>query len=254
MELEKVGKISLKAGEILLKNGSDTHRIEETVTLICKAYGYDVECVSLPYGIFLEFTNADPLKEKSMMKKVKGLDFDLHKIELVNAFSRQLCNEPMEYTKALDKLKEIESSPSFNTFTLAVAAAITGAAYTLIFGGSFFDTAASALICAFVEFIISKTTAKGILQYIINFSSGFIMGILALTFSHFIPVLNSHFINMGSIMILVPGIILTNGIKDFIYGHYSSGLGKIFNALLIVSTVAVGVGFALVLYKGGASL
>lgn len=254
MELEKVGKISLKAGEILLKNGSDTHRIEETVTLICKAYGYNVECVSLPYGIFIEFTNLDPLKEKTMMKKVSELDFDLHKIELVNAFSRELCQSPMEYDQALSKLKEIESSPSFSALAQALAAAVTGSAYTLVFNGSFMDAAVSAIICFFVQLIIAKTTAKGILQYITNFSSGFIMGILALTFNYFLPSLNSHFINMGSIMILVPGIILTNGIKDFIYGHYSSGLGKIFNALLIVSTVAVGVGFALIIYKGGATL
>ncbi len=254
MELEKVKRISLKAGEILLKNGSETHRIEETVSLICKAYGYEAECASLPYGIFVEFIDDDPEKEKTMMKKVSGKDFDLHKIELVNAFSRAICKKPMEYEDALEKLRIIEESPSFSIPLQLLAAGTTGAVYTLLFKGSIFDATVAAFICILVQYMLCRTKAKGVLQYIVNFTAGFIMGFLALTASYIFPELNSHFINTGSIMILVPGVVLTNGIKDFIYGHYSSGMGKIFNAVLIVSVVAIGVAFALILYGGGGSL
>ncbi len=255
MELEKVARIAIKAGEILLKNGSDTHRIEETVALICKAYGHTAECVSLPYGIFIEFINNDPAKEKTIMKKISGRDFDLHKIELVNAFSRSLNYGLLPYEEALSKLQEIDDSPSFSILTQSLAAGLTGGVYTLLFKGSFFDAMVASGICMLVQFLILKSkTTNGVLQYVVNFIAGFIMGFMALAASQLFPQLNSHFINTGSIMILVPGIILTNGLKDFIYGHYYSGLGKIFNAILIVSIVAIGVGFALMLFRSGGIL
>ena len=46
-------------------------------------------------------------------------------------------------------------------------------------------------------------------------------------------------------MILIPGVILTNGIKDIIYGDFSAGCSKFFEALLIIVAVGVGIGTSL---------
>ena len=65
-------------------------------------------------------------------------------------------------------------------------------------------------------------------------------------FSHtLISSVNSHNVIAGSIMILIPGVILTNGIKDIIYGDFSAGCSKFFEALLIIVAVGVGIGTSL---------
>lgn len=52
MKLREVLDIALEAGEILLRNGAETYRVEESITRICSAYGHSCEAIVLPTGIF----------------------------------------------------------------------------------------------------------------------------------------------------------------------------------------------------------
>lgn len=50
---------------------------------------------------------------------------------------------------------------------------------------------------------------------------------------------------VGSIMPLLPGVALTNGIRDFISGDLISGVSRVSEALLTAIAIAVGIGSAL---------
>lgn len=246
MTQREVATIALKAGEILLLNGAETFRIEETVSRICASYGCCGECVSLPYGLFLTI-GEDKETQTTIMRKVNGEQFDLHKIELVNDFSRSLNKKTLEYDEAITKLNEIKKAPNFSILVQSFAACVTGSVYTIFFNGSVYDAIAAAIICFVVFFVTNKIKFSGIMQYVIQSVAGFLIGILSILAMVSFPSLNSHIINTGSIMILVPGIVLTNGFKDFVFGDFSSGMAKIFESILIVGAVAIGVGIALMI-------
>lgn len=250
MDRQEVSRIALKAGEILLVNGAETFRIEETVSKICNSYGYLADCAALPYGLFLSIGENED-NQVTIMKRVNGQQFDLHKIELINAFSRSLTKEPLEYDDAIERLKTIKSAPNFSTLVQCFAACITGAVYAVFYSGSFWDALAAAIIAFTVFFVKDRVKPSGPFQYIIQIVAGFLIGILSILASVVFPELNSHTITTGAIMILVPGIVLTNGFKDFVFGDFSSGMGKIFEAVLVVSAVAVGVGVALIIGARG---
>ena len=62
---------------------------------------------------------------------------------------------------------------------------------------------------------------------------------------------------IGSIIRLVPGVALTNSIRDFFHGDYLSGAIRMLDAFLIGGCIAVGVGFVvrgLSMLTGGALL
>lgn len=250
MNQRQVTTIALKAGEILLLNGAETFRIEETVSKICSSYGYCGDCVSLPYGLFLSI-GKDKYNQTTVMKKVNGEQFDLHKIELVNAFSRALTENPLEYDIAIKKLNGIKNTPNFSLLVQCLAACVTGGVYTIFFRGSFLDALFAAIISFIVFFVKDKARPTGVFQYVIQIVAGFLIGILSIICSIVFPILDSHVMITGAIMILVPGIILTNGMKDFVFGDYSSGMAKIFEAILVVTAIAIGVGIALVIGAKG---
>ena len=52
MELQSVMSIAMEAGEILLRNGAETYRVEESITKICNGFGFSCESIVLPTGIF----------------------------------------------------------------------------------------------------------------------------------------------------------------------------------------------------------
>ena len=83
------------------------------------------------------------------------------------------------------------------------------------------------------------------------------MCVLCSSFAAFIAILSvklgisyqSDKIIIGALMTLVPGIAITNCMRDLIMGDYMAGLARMADALLIALGIAVGVASVLSLSK-----
>lgn len=53
---------------------------------------------------------------------------------------------------------------------------------------------------------------------------------------------------VGALLPLVPGVALTNAVRDFITGDLLSGILRMVEAILVSAALAGGVGLALALY------
>lgn len=244
MNVQNVIDIALTAGEILLENGAENYRIEDTVFKICKSYGFNSECIAMSNGLLLLIENSN-LEKITSMKKVKEKHVDLYRIELINSFSRKIQTDLLSYEDAKKDLEEIKNAPNFTLKVRTMAACMTGFIYTLFFNGSFLDALITIIVCFITYIVFEKVSKLGFFQFLESFSAGVLIGGLSM-FSHFlIPAVNSHNVITGSIMILIPGVILTNGIKDVIYGDFSAGCSKFFEALLIIIAVGIGIGTSL---------
>ena len=80
--------IALEAGEILLRNGAETYRVEESITRICSAYGHSCEAIVLPTGIFLTVYSSEYESETSV-RRIKVRTLDLTKIDRINSFQER---------------------------------------------------------------------------------------------------------------------------------------------------------------------
>lgn len=244
MDVKNVIDIALTAGEILLANGAENYRIEETASKICEAYSYKGECIAMSNGLLLLIEDSNGEKITSM-KKVKDKHVDLYRIELINSFSRNIEKNPLSYDKAKKKLTEIEEAPNFTMRVRTIAACMTGFIYTLFFNGTVIDGIASIIICLITYMIFEKVSQLGFFQFLEFFLAGILIGGASI-FSHFlIPEINYHNVITGAIMILLPGVVLTNGIKDVLCGDFSAGIAKFSEAMIVIIAVGVGIGTSL---------
>ena len=56
---------------------------------------------------------------------------------------------------------------------------------------------------------------------------------------------NPSYSAIGALMLLVPGLALTNAIRDLINGDLIAGTSRMVEAALVGSALAIGTGFAL---------
>jgi len=105
MKLHEVLEIAMEAGEILLRNGAETYRVEESITRICNAYGHSCETIVLPTGIFLTVYSSGHESETSV-RRIKVRTLDLTKIDRINSFSRKISSHPLPYEEAKKSLKK----------------------------------------------------------------------------------------------------------------------------------------------------
>lgn len=244
MEVKNVIEIALTAGEILLANGAENYRIEETVSKVCSSYNLTGECIAMSNGILLLIEDSHGEKLTSM-KKVKDKHVDLYRIELINSFSRNIQINPLSYADAKRNLDEIKDAPNFTMRVRTLAACMTGFIYTLFFNGSILDGIASILICFITYTLFEKVSELGFFQFLEFYLAGVLIGGASI-FSHFIiPAINQHNVITGAIMILLPGVVLTNGIKDVLCGDFSAGIAKFCEAMIVITAVGVGIGTSL---------
>lgn len=244
MNTNELMAVALKAGEILLRSGAEIYRVEDTIARICRSYGVDCECFVLPTGIFIS-TYGNTCGSISLIKRIKERTVDLHRIELINAFSRELQQKPMTYEEAMGALEEIRKNPHFKFFTRLIVAGITAFVFTLLFRGGVKEGIAALLISMLIYLVNEKISTIGLFRLFELFVSGMIAGGFSLVAVKIFPELSIYKIVIGSIMILVPGVTITNGIIDALHGDMNSSMLRLAEAVYIAVAVGAGVGFML---------
>ncbi|MDF2986452.1 MAG: hypothetical protein K0R50_1962 [Eubacterium sp.] len=247
MEAKKVAEIATSAGEILLSNGAEAYRVEETIKKICASYGFNGECISTSTGIFISISD-DEGELVTSVKRINQRRVDLYRVELINSFSRGLAENPMTYEEAKNKLREIYDAPNFSLGIRLLAAGSTAFVYSLFFNGGLLDSFVSFFIGFGIYLLLEYISKIGSFQFLEYYLSGFIIGIISLSANLLIPGLNKDNVITGAIVVLLPGVALTNGIKDLLYGDYVSGFAKFGEAILIIVAMGVGIVTALSIF------
>ena len=98
--LLKVVKLS---AQIILENGGETYRAEETIKYICKSYNVkEVDAIATPTGFYLTLS-IDGENNSTIVKRIKKRSINLQKINDVNNISRQISSNSITLEDALDR-------------------------------------------------------------------------------------------------------------------------------------------------------
>lgn len=248
---KKVLMLACYAGEIMMKNGAEIYRVEDTITRICRACHMDnIEVFATSMGIFVSLDKGgkddDPL---TYLKRIKGIDTNLEKISMINHFSREFTTTDLSVEDGMKMLDEINMSKSYPYLARLLGAAFISSFFCLIFGGSVMD-----FLSAFITGIIAYMFSGFLQKYETNF---FIRGFCSCALATFIAILISSSVPntsyepiiIGSIMIFVPGVAITNSIRDFLSGDMLSGIARMTEALLTAVALAAGTGVILNLWS-----
>lgn len=242
----------LDTGEILLTNGAEVFRVEDTLNRLCKAYGFSkINVFSITSSIVLTVTCPDG-RVITQTRRIASRDTNLQKIELVNALSRQICKIPVCIRVFQEKLAVIGNSKNCSPLLQCFSYALISAVFSVFFGGTAWDgiaAAISGIFVFFVLFFLKRTQMNGILQSLL--ASAFTACIVV--FLVYIGIGNApDKITIGNIMLLIPGISFTTALRDMINGDTISGLVGISEA--VIKAIAIAIGFAAVLVQFGGVL
>jgi uncharacterized membrane protein YjjP (DUF1212 family) len=251
MDNRRLIKLATSAGQIILESGGEIYRVEDTINKILNSYDIrDAESFVTPTGIMVSLTDmqGDVI---SLIHRVSKSTVDLEKVALVNSLSRELMVNPLPLDELEIKLKEISDKESYSIRFQLLMAALCGFSFTILFGGSLVDASISLFIGISVRLLQLVTREIKLNAIFINIIGGALVAILVTIFTKLIPFeTDQDTIIIGSIMLLVPGIAFTNGIRDTLMGDYLSGVSKGMEAFLIAVGIAIGAGFGLALMGG----
>ncbi len=243
--------LALRAGELMLKNGAETARVEDTATRICHAFGIkEAEVFAMPTGIFITVNSPeDHAQVQTYVKRIKSSRIDLERISKINAFSRTLTKQPVSVEDAMQTLSHLSEDIQFAFVFRLLGAAMIASFFTVMFGGGLSDFFCS-LIVGTLTYVFHSLLAKLQLNWFIeDFLACAVATTLTLTLTAIGIGRDIDPIIIGSIMIFLPGVAITNAVRDFLAGDTMAGLSRAAEAMLTAVSIAMGVILVFQLYS-----
>ena len=244
------------AGRIIMENGGETYRVEETVTRMGRAFGLkNVESFAVPSGVFVSYEKEDGGHETAVLR-VRRQGTNLSRVDAVNRVSRQAEAGEITPAQALRDLEAIEVSPPYGFPMLLAASAVSSGGWAVMFGGGWADCLIGFCTAALVQ-CLNRLLEKYHLH-----------GLVATLLGSFCAALLPQLVHCltgvgvvdacvaGALMPLLPGLAMTNAVQDTMRGDIVSGVAHGMNAILTATLVAGGALFAAALYHmltGGAA-
>lgn len=235
--------IALEIGERLLVCGAEISRVEDTITRICRAYGASrVDVFTITSSIVVTAWGAEAVPV-TQTRRVTGMAFNLTALSELNALSRRICAGRPENAEVAAELKRIDALPMYGFGQMVGIYAMAAAAFTVFFGGSWRDALAAALIGALMRLaqaVFRRLRLNSLMSALLCSIGG---GFCAWWIVSCGLADSVGSISIGDIMLLIPGIALTNSIRDMFSGDTISGLLRFTEALVL--SVVIALGFAL---------
>ncbi|WP_045524529.1 threonine/serine exporter family protein [Neobacillus niacini] len=241
----EVIEVCLLAGKIMLQSGGETYRVEDTMMRIAAAFGIEnSHSYVTPTGIIFSAEGDEPTKTKLI--RIMTRSTDLKKVAMVNSISRKITSGEVDLQEAFTLLKELdELNVTFPFMVQVGAASIASGCFMIMFMGEWIDFIPAMLTGGLGYFGFLYFHRFIPVKFFSEFLASFIIGLLSVIFVKTGLGQQLDKIIIGSVMTLVPGLLVTNAVRDLMAGHLVSGLSKGAEALL--TAFAIGSGIAVVL-------
>ncbi|HHV13432.1 MAG TPA: threonine/serine exporter family protein [Clostridiales bacterium] len=239
---EKIFRLVMLTGEILLKNGAEIFRVQETMLIIAQYYKVqEIDIFTISNGIFVTMS-VDGKTITSKSKHIPIAPVHLGRIAAVNNLSREIVAGKYEVDEAIAELHKISVMPYSPNSLRIIFAGLGSGSFCYLLGGSAFDSLAALIAGMFLYIFIlclAKTKTPKVLMNV--FGSAVVTVISILLYSLGIGDELDH-IMIGAIICLVPGVAITTSIRDFFNEDYLAGTIHLVDAILVAASIAVGVG------------
>ena len=237
-------------GEQMLVCGAEVHRVEDSVQRMCLSMGasrIDIFIITTSMVATLHTADGATLTQT---RRIKSTGTNIERLHLLNDLSRRICNEKPSVSEIRKEYRAIMEARSYPFWLECIACAVITGSFTLFFGGGVIEAIISTIIGALVKllgFICSKAVTNRIFDRFICAFAACLLAFFALRLS---LVGTADKIIIGNIMTLIPGIGLTNALRDLFTGDSIAGLLRSIEALLIALAIAAGSFLSTVLMGG----
>ena len=151
----------------------------------------------------------------------------------------------IQLSRQRKKIEQIDQIPFTSNALQVLVSGVGAGAFCYLFGGSPLDCLASFISGLVLWVFVLFLTAKGANKIMVNILSSALVTAMGVLFFHVLFGDNMDMIVIGSIVPLLPGVPLTNSIRDFLNGDYLSGTIRMIDAVLVACCIALGVGIVL---------
>jgi uncharacterized membrane protein YjjP (DUF1212 family) len=251
IDYKLLANTAMLAGEIMLCSGAETYRVEDTMYHILKTSNIEsTQVIAMMTGLVVTLNDPGFEQPVTMMRRVSERSTNVSNIVKVNDISRRYCEEKISLEEAYEELKRAKGK-QYNRLHYNLATIGIAVGFAMMFGGSLHDIIAAAVVGAVLAGVMTIGKIAKLSSVLVHVLSGLGIAMLTVVIQRVLFAdLSVNIVIASSIMPIVPGVAITNAIRDTIQGDYLSGCARILEAFLVAMAIAVGAGLGLLIVGG----
>ena len=240
MDYNALLDMSTDLGYELAMAGAETFRVEESISRCLTAYGVESEVFAIPNYLIVSIVTEDG-QHITRMRRIGHHGNDLDAVEKFSGLSRAFCNRKPDPKEGLKWLEYVRSKREYYSIPMQHVGNFLGAfGFGLFFGGNFLDGLCAG-VCGIVVGVLNQfLDSWKANQFFRTIATSYVMALLAYAMGAVGLSANPDAVTIGALMILVPGLLFTNAMRDIIYGDTNSGINRIVQVFLIAVALALG--------------
>jgi len=244
-EIHAIIQLAAETGRIVLENGGETQRVENTVQHVCELFGVkSASCFATPTGIMLSAIDTNG-HTASLIKRIHHRTTNLEKVSRIKTLVYSEHREKLSVQWFDQQLVSIDKIAQYSNWINILAACFGAGCFTMVYGGNFHDFPIAFVIGGVIKSASLFFARFNVNSFFVNVICGALTAWLALFSVHYLFGDNPNEIIIGALMLLVPGLAITNAIRDTILGDILSGTARAVVAFLVAVAIAVGAGVVL---------
>ena len=227
-------------GYELAMSGAETFRVEESVSRVLSAYGLNAEVFAIPNYLIVTVLTKKGLPI-TRMRRIGSHGNDLDSVERLSALSRSFCLHTPAPQEAQQQLADtLANRRAYSPAMLGLGNFLGAFGFCLFFGGSVPDALCAGVCGLLVGLVTGVLGKRRVSQFFITIAAAFFMAWLAYGLGGARICQRTDSVIIGALMILVPGLLFTNAMRDIIYGDTNSGLNRVVQVFLVAAAIALG--------------
>ena len=226
-EWEERLDLVLDIAEQMVISGAEVARTEYSIRRICKSFGaVRTEALSITTSLIVTVYYGE-YSSVTQTRRVDKFAYNMNRLEKMNEEGRK-------------KFAGLMTEKYYSFRAQILFFMLIASTFTLFFGGSIRDAVVSAVIAVLFKYIDEFARKIEINKFIPIVASSLLGGLLAIMAVKAGLADSVEMVSIGNVMLLIPGIMLTNSLRDMFGGDTITGGIRFIEATLVAVMIALG--------------
>ena len=229
--------------------GAHTSRVVRNTARIAESYGYSVAITIFQKSVMMSVQlKEDSSVLQTLIRKIQPAPVNFETISLLGALSWQVYDQKLGLDEFHQKYQEIIDKKPMARWKVLLLVSLANAAFCGLFQGDWIAMAmvfmATLAGFGFRQQMMERHVNHYIMFTICSFVASLVGGLAVL-----FQLGQTPNVAMGaSVLFLVPGVPLINGVMDLLQGFVLMGISRLVTACNLIICIAIGLAMSLYLY------
>lgn len=228
--------------------GAQTSRIQYNTVRMARSFGYHINLLIFPKTLSITLLDAGHNRSYTYIKKTPGMALNFKVNMKLSALSWRAFDNKLPLRELWRLFRIIVKEKRESRWTVLLLASVANACFCRLFDGNLTSMCivfVATLVGFFIRQELTRMKMNHLAVFVICAFVSTMIGVTDYLYFHG----GTEDISLGTSMLyLVPGVPLINGVMDIVDGHALDGVARLINAGLLIICIAVGLSATVVIF------